>query len=78
MTSTPAEPNQRVEAAQIDLKTVPIGGEKQGAKAESPMTAMELATSKRKEESPLYIRGVSIPRKPDPPGTEGERKAELS
>lgn len=73
MSSVPPNPNKRVDANHIDIQVKPVGGEKSSAAAESPLTAMEdLATNRSGPGTSHEIRGISIPKKPDPPGPEGE------
>jgi hypothetical protein len=69
MASIPPDPNAKMDANSTDLEAKPAGGEKKSITAESPITAMDLATNRG---TPHTIRGVSIPKKPDPPGPEGE------
>lgn len=71
MSSVPPDPTGKVGADKINLQATPGAGERHDAKAESPLTAMDIATSRG---IPQRIRGISIPRKPDPPGAEGERR----
>lgn len=70
MVSTPSDTTSR-SASFVDLQSSSPSGEKKDTAAESPKTAMELASSLRRPKLHT-IRGVSIPSKPPPPGPEGE------
>lgn len=70
MSSTPSEPIKKVDTSEVDLQAEPSQGEKGSAKAESPITAMDLAMNKG--QTAKVVRGIKVPIKPPPPGPEGE------
>jgi hypothetical protein len=78
LASTPVSPSMSsvpedagAKTSDLDLKAKSTGAGKEGVDAESPMTAMDPANT-RKEPLVHTIRVVSVPTKPSPPGPEGE------
>jgi hypothetical protein len=60
------------EPSKINLAAEPIGGQNIRSQdpALSPINAMDENTIL--SERPINVRGISVPRKPNPPGPEGE------
>lgn len=84
MSSTPPDPQATGtdKASQANLRTEPVGGQnvRPSDAAESPTTAREDSTepSSNVASKPVQVRGISVPKKPTPPGPEGKENVSES
>lgn len=73
-------PDTSAKDSKADLRAQSVGGQnvRPSDAAENPITAREesLESSTNVAKQPVTIRGVTVPRKPDPPGPEGEQRYE--
>lgn len=70
--STTKSTGLKTDPSNVNLAAQPVGGQnvRSGDPALSPVKALDENTPLA--DKPIIVRGISVPRKPNPPGPEGE------